>query len=270
MTFYLRQALLFSLLIVLSVNCEQTRNTEQPKNSENKAQTDPLPFEMVKIDRFIDGCLEQNCTKVHIAYPRLTLKGSEQAKINGALNAEIKETLSLFSMESNGEMKIGELIEAFFQEHSRFKNEFPESSPWYVNMDTEITYESNTLISLKTTLESYTGGTQINKEVRYLNFNRSGEKLKEYESVFTSIAGLTQLAEKQFRKQNDLTATENLADNGYRFDNNKFALSTYFGFNENGLVLHYQPFEISDYAHGPVVIAIPFSALGNLTRQPLN
>ncbi len=77
---------------------------------------------------------------------------------------------------------------------------------------------------------------------------------------------LTALAEKQFRKNHNLTASESLTAAGFNFDNDKFALSSNFGFTQKGIIFYYNNYDIAAYSEGASELAIPFEDIKEIFR----
>ena len=69
------------------------------------------------------------------------------------------------------------------------------------------------------------------------------------------------LAEQKFCKKRNLAPGEDLEKAGFGFPDNEFALPANIGIDDNGYLLHYNPYEVAPYSMGPIYLFISFDEL---------
>ena len=66
-----------------------------------------------------------------------------------------------------------ETVNALLNEFEAFLKEFPEYTGfWYVDINTEVIYDTDALATVKLETESYTGGAHGNATTQYYIFNK--------------------------------------------------------------------------------------------------
>ncbi len=136
---------------------------------------------------------------------------------------------------------------------------------WYLNIDLAVLQNKANYLLVGYSNDDYAGGAHPNHYQAYLNYNPSTHAEITLDSLITKekMPQLLAIAEKIFRQQEKLTATQSLADD-YFFDDGKFSLAKTFYLNKKGLVFLYNPYEIKAYAYGTTELVVPFSALKNI------
>ena len=139
--------------------------------------------------------------------------------------------------------------------------------PWYLNIDLEVLQNQANYLLVGYSNNDYAGGAHPNHYQVYLNYNPTTHTEITLDSLIAKnkIPQLLAIAEKIFRQQEKLTATQTLVDD-YFFDNGKFSLAKTFYLNKKGLVFLYNTYEIKAYAYGTTELVVPFSALKNIAK----
>ncbi len=251
----------FVILFLIITGCDPTkRANEDPADTKGKSAS--FLYDMKKIVRTAENCESGECTEVVINYPEFALEAPRADKLNQLVNEEIQASIKSNLFEKTTVTSTPQLIQAFLQGYKQFKNEFPESiTPWFIKIDVSVSYTSEEFMTLSFNNSSYTGGAHPNYVLFYLNVSKKGKVQDRLGQFFYDSKKLKAIAEKHFREQFNLSAEDNLADKGFLFQKNQFELSDNFGFNYEGVVFHYNPYEIAPYAQGAIVISIPFSEL---------
>ena len=92
---------------------------------------------------------------------------------------------------------------------------------------------------------------------------KDGKTLSFRDLVIDQRAFLT-IAEKEFRKNQEITDEQNLEEAGYFFEKGIYNLPTQFAITKDGLLLFYNNYEAAAYAVGQIVYTIPFDMLINV------
>jgi hypothetical protein len=213
------------------------------------------------------GCAADDlpCARFEITYPEFKNLSVEVAatlldKINYSIAYDNPETDG-FSMEQLGE--------EFVTAYETFKRNDPDYGiGWYFNTQVTVNVAADTLISLASASEYFTGGAHGGYAVYYININPvTGEEVT-LRSVLKPGHDmvLTSEGEKAFRTARGLSEMDDLAEHGFEFRNGAFQLNTNYGFKEEGIVFFFNPYEIAAYAVGPTEIVIPWEVLGEWRR----
>ena len=151
-------------------------------------------------------------------------------------------------------------------------NEFVEESStkklryaWFKEVNTDILSISPLLISLQTFVNEYTGGAHGNHYAIISNYDLNTQKKIELAEMLlpNQFKNLTKIAEKHFRKQENLDDSASLSKDFF-FEDGIFALNDNFGLTKKSLIIYYNEYEIKPYAEGPTTLEIPLNELDNI------
>src|SRR5690606_12228705 len=108
----------------------------------------------------------------------------------------------------------------------------------------------------------YTGGAHGLQVEHLASLDaRTGRRITLADLV-TDTAAVTAVAERAFREQQRIPATQSLAQAGYIFfDDERFALNDNFALCNDTLAFHYNPYEIAPYALGPTLLTLPLESI---------
>jgi hypothetical protein len=114
-------------------------------------------------------------------------------------------------------------------------------------------------LTLKTSIDQYTGGAHGNHLTFFAVFDLDLFKKMELTDLIVTgkLKDLTKLAEKHFRRQENLSDTSNLSKDFF-FEDGIFALNDNFGLTKDKLIIYYNEYEIRPYADGITTIEIPY------------
>ena len=172
--------------------------------------------------------------------------------INSAISRHIANELNFG--EDSTSISLDEAIVNFETEYKRFKNDFQENPMvWEASFDGEVIYQSEALICLALTSYSFTGGAHGNMNITLYNFDTTSGKSLAIEELISDIPGFTKLAHKHFVAYLE---SEGEAMDNYFFGED-FHLPANIGFNEDGVILLYNTYEIASYADGMTEFIIP-------------
>ncbi|MEO8934009.1 MAG: DUF4163 domain-containing protein [Xanthomarina sp.] len=192
---------------------------------------------------------------VEINIPEATGNDVVSQNINKTISKLISNSLNISDTEYPEPKTILESIDSFNDEYNRFKTDFPDSAvAWEAQIDGEIMYQSPDIISLSITTYLNTGGAHGSLNIAFLNFNaQTGKQLKN-EDLLGDYSAFTNLAKTYFY--------EEIADKReLYFEPDNFILPENIGFNEEGVILLYNSYEIAPYSTGLTEIRIPWSEL---------
>lgn len=192
---------------------------------------------------------------VEINIPEATGNDVVSTAINNTLSQLIINSLNANELDGPKPKNIEEGIDSFNNEFNRFKADFPDSVvAWEAQIDGEVMYQSPDIISMSITTYMNTGGAHGNLNISFLNFNaQTGKQLKN-EDLLENYLAFTKIAKTYF--------DEEIADKKeLYFEPENFKLPENIGFNEEGVILLYNTYEVAPYSSGITEIHIPWSEL---------
>ncbi|MBL7785206.1 MAG: DUF3298 and DUF4163 domain-containing protein [Chitinophagales bacterium] len=279
-------SIILCLLIWSITACQNNTTTPSPNgiavgdSSTNVNSTDSEPalavggsvqFKEIKLQKQEGDCKENvetvsPCVQLNISYP---------SPINGvpALQQNIEKAITDLILPDLMQKKEGQSItlEQGAEEFVRlYKEEMKQNPdhimPWEYEIHARNTHQSDQIITIQLDNYSFLGGAHPNSYVTYLNFDPKTGKQYSANELVTDVNTLLPIAEKYFRQATEMDAKEKMADRGFEFPDEKFALPKNIGYDEQNLVLYYNPYEIAAYAQGPTEVKIPLTEVAQLLR----
>lgn len=255
----------FSLFVLFSFLLS-TLSCDQQKKANEESPGRPYEVEEINFSKTQKNC-ESNCAGLAISYPNL--KDESFSAVNATIKKTIKEELLKYILESNGNQNIEDLSETFIASFEAFKKEFPDvKTPWSIEINADLNYTNRSFLSFSVNTYSYTGGAHPNGFIQYINIDsESGKQIEELSFFVNSEEKLKDLVERSFRKKHNIPDNGDLAESGFQFEDNAFALTSNYGFTKAGMVFYYNSYEIAPYAEGPTEIRIPFHELKGIYKH---
>lgn len=159
------------------------------------------------------------------------------------------------------------IAEAFIESYRSFREAFPTSAQrWRIDICGDIVYNNGACATLCFDLSAYTGGAHSAVEVTYVTLDARTGKCLTIDDIVTDTAELTHRAETEFRKTRGINPETNFSDAGFSFENNTFSLTDNFGILDNGIIFHYNPYEIAPWAMGPTEFIISYGHIRDILR----
>lgn len=249
----------FIFLFLGLISCSKKESGSELSES---LPTSTLTFSLDSLVK--KDCLGENCASLRLVWP--VANGTE---FSSDMNQSIEERV-------NGMLLFGDVISKdrdtlvmdYFQSFTEFKGEFPDSpGEWEVDSEGELTYQSDSTISLQFTWMTNMGGAHPNHGQDFLNFDaKTGEALS-VDHLVRNEKVLLDLAEKKFREFHQVDEGVSLADDGRFFLPEKgFFLANAMGFKEDKFWIVYIPYEIGPYALGYTELQFTKEELGEMVR----
>lgn len=228
-------------------------------------------FLITSIFIFLMSCVEDTKVEFHeinITTPENKIveinipKASGDKTVSQHINTEIEnaivEYLKIGDLESSDVYTIESSINSFNQEYNKFKTDFPESViEWDAQIDGEVMYHSEVVISIALTSYQNTGGAHGLLSISFLNFDVETGKPISNKNLFSDYAAFKEIAEAYFKKE-----IEGKEEQYFEPDN--FTLPANIGFDDEGVFLLYNAYEIAPYSTGLTEIHIPFEEVNML------
>ncbi|TNJ46993.1 DUF3298 and DUF4163 domain-containing protein [Tamlana fucoidanivorans] len=176
--------------------------------------------------------------------------GDSEAANN--VNAEIEKTIIFcLNAEKHNTDNLEVSIQNFNQDYIDFKKDFPESPQvWEAQIDGEVLYQTEDIISISITTYTNTGGAHGLLSITFLNFNPETGLLIPTINLINNTDEFSKLA--QFYFEQSITKDDIL------FSPNTFQLPKNMAYTEEGIVLLYNAYEIAPYSTGIIEFKIPY------------
>ncbi len=203
----------------------------------------------------------ERCPKVEISVPEAT--GPQPAA--DSINKKIFETareIIYYGEKPYNASSYDDLTTSFIASYEDLKKKYPkEALDWEGSIEATVIRRTDSLLNVKLHHYTYTGGAHGYDGLRSLLFDPKTGHAYSYRDIFNDVKGFTDYAEKQFRKQFGINPKNPINSTGLMFENETFALPNTIFFEEDGLLLFYNTYEISSYAEGPKELKLPYSEI---------
>ncbi len=248
---------------------------EEPRSTDTSpANGGEVQFDSKEVSAESRGCLEPGgkCARVTVSYPETTGGGSAAVRDNIDLfiSHDLVSRMRSFVPEdvAAGIGDIEGLAAAFLAQFRAFVTEFPDTTAeWFVKIGATSVYNTPDVTTLDITENAYTGGAHPNSRRRLVSFDVSTGQLLGADDLTTDIAELTSLVENQLRIDRGLEPGADLEAAGFWFPEEGFSLPDNIGIVEDGLLFHWDPYEIAPYSMGPIDVMVPAGNLADVGNQ---
>jgi hypothetical protein len=190
---------------------------------------------------------------VEINIPKALGSSEISEKINAALETKVISCLSTNDNNNVNTKTLKESINSFNKEFENFKNNFPNSQQlWEAQIDGEVLYQSDDIISASITSYINTGGAHGNLNITLLNFNpKTGNPIPN-DKLFDDLEIFKKIVKPYFLQSiqhKDIRGVET------------FTIPKNIGFKEDGIILLYNTYEIAPYSEGIIEFTVPFEKI---------
>lgn len=247
--------LVFFVLIILTSSC-----TSKPARQETAIETS-LSFRTETLEK--ESCVGENCAKLKLFWP--VASGNEAAD---KINLAIEEKMSLMVQTGENLAPLDSMIAMYFQSFEAFKKDIPDSyGGWEIEVSAEVSYESDSTLSIYFSQFSFLGGAHPNSAVSFLNFDpKTGEALSN-DRLILDETQFFNLTEMKFSEYHEVEKGVNLVDDGRFFlPETGFFLANAMGFKDNKFWVIYVPYEIGPYVLGYTELGFSKEELGQMVR----
>ena len=206
--------------------------------------------------REYSGAACESCPVVRVSIPEMLGDSQLEKSVNTALREEIIELLD-YDQEQDA-MDIPGAIKDFQDGFRKMQEEFPEElTGWEASVEAIKSHEGSEVITIKMDTYIFTGGAHGYPATRFLNFDKKTGLELDARELFKDPMAFSEFAEASFRKQYDIPEDDPINSTGFMFEDNQFRLPRNVGFENDRIVLHYNPYEAASYAEGALVLEFP-------------
>ena len=246
--------------------------TEQPKTVPENGGA--VRFKTHEISAASRACAESEarCARVKLAFIETTGGGTEAVRDNidlYQLHDLVSRMRSLLPEEVGNPINNPEqLAAAFLAEHRAFVEAFPDATAeWFVEITAAMITSTPLVATIDITEFAYTGGAHPNTRRRLVSFDVESGRLIGAGDLTTDIDTLTSLAERRFRVDRGLGPDDDLEAAGFWLPEEGFRLSENLGIIPEGVIFHWDAYEIAPYSMGPIDVIVPAEQLTAIVDQ---
>jgi len=230
-------------------------NRETNERDEQAVSTDTLAYEYEHYTLYSDHVVKTNettdTTFYAVSYPSFkdsmanrfvlkTLLGSDTATVKGAAQTFVSE------------------FDRFF-----LSDAFPRI--WTSESNAKVHHITPTYLGLVIDVYTYTGGAHGNYATVFAHYDLANQVPLTLDDIVTKPFRneLTAVAERYFRKQENLSVDQPL-DDRYFFDEGHFHIPDNFALESDSLLFLYNIYEIKPYVDGQTELRVPYSEIDRL------
>jgi len=205
------------------------------------------------------------CASYEIVYPVFS---SLPAIVLDSLKRRIAEAVDTGNPEIDT-LSIENSGQKFIADFEKVKMEFPAGAlGWYYKGSVSINLLTDTLISLESNTEYFTGGAHGGYGIYFININPSSGEAVTLSDILKPgyEEPLRKIAETEFRKSLHLDDTTSFADGDFEFPNGKFTLNSNYGFTKDGIAFVFNIYEIGPYVAGAPMFLVPYQKIKDILK----
>lgn len=178
--------------------------------------------------------------------------------LSETINTNIKNTIISNLNGADDKTELLDVLNEFNSEYIEFKEDFPDAAEpvWELSIESEISYQSEEIISIAITTYEYKGGAHGNDQIKFLNLDAKTGDILALSDFIEDNDSFIELAKAYFIKNLD-EKDANLKMEDYFFGK-PFHLPENLGFCDEGLILLYNVYEVASYVQGYTEFVIPF------------
>lgn len=159
-------------------------------------------------------------------------------------------------------------LEAFKKEYLEGMKEVPEMSIWQLDQGNSVDESCKDFVVLSNGQSVYAGGAHGSVYLTYDVIDRETANVLKLKDIVADLPGFNKIAEKHFRKTNQIDPSESLEDAGYWFENG-FYCSENFYFEGDKMIFIYNQYEVAPYVMGMPSIEIPLKEIRSFLKLSL-
>ena len=200
-----------------------------------------------------------------VEWPDSTMLPPGPSPLADSVKAAVAYALAEGQLDSFGRPVAPETVaDRWIAGHAEFRREFPAGpGEWQIERSLTIETLPFGLTTLRILDTRYEGGAHGNSSIVYQVFDPTTGRRLTLSDLATGAGmdSLRALGERAFLIDKGLTSPAEIKSEGWFWESGRFALSENFGVMREGLVFHWNAYDINSYAAGPTTITLPWSAV---------
>jgi hypothetical protein len=256
----MRPVLLLACVLVALAGCMKKTETTTPAASADSvtALARTLHYETADC-----RTLDQPCLRLDLTYPVLLhVPGGDTLALNRDLRRRLNSGTYADSLPVYADPD--SLLRTRL---ASFERPLPNHAPWFDSTAARVTHFAPGALTLSIFDFSYAGGAHPNTVTVYAVLDPATAHEVPLDSVLVPGARprLIGLVEEAFRAARGMAADSSFADAGFWFKG-RFELTPNWGMTADGLVFHYNAYEVGPYVMGATTAVVPWAKLAGVLR----
>jgi len=224
------------------------------------------------VKRETEGCVGPDrfsCARFLIEYPEIVNSSDETVRLK--LEQAIRAMLDVPPEAASLAEGLETMAEAFLADHLAAWTQFPNTASmaeWFIQKRVQVIHHDERWLSFRTELLSFAGGAHPLSPTNLSSFDLiTGDRL-QMADLFQpeSEATLNGIAEREFRKVREIDAGSSLTKAGFWFPEDAFKVNENFAVADEGLLIHFNAYEVGPYSLGPTEILIGRTELAGIAH----
>lgn len=220
-----------------------------------------LTFKEERFEKKSSLPCKENCPEVIVTVPVAENVPIVADSINKKVFSVVREII-YFGEKPYASTEYQGLLDSFIGSYDEMKTKYPkETFGWEAKIEAKVTYHTDSILNIRMDNYMFTGGAHGYSGIRSLIFDPKTGKNIPNEYLFKNLNEFKAFAEKKFRAKYEIPANQNINATGLMFESDKFELPMSFFYQENGLLLYYNTYEVASYADGPKELLLTYKEL---------
>ena len=222
-----------------------------------------LTFEVQSFEKKTTLDCSKNCPTIQLKIPVAQNKNSISDSINNSVFTTVKSIVN-FEEKTNNTKDYNQLAASFIQAYEKIKKDFPQDHfGWEATIEGKVKYRSENILNIEIQHYTFTGGAHGYGGLRSLLFDPKTGKQIPNEKLFKNWKLFKVFAETKFRNQYKIPRDQAINSTGMQFEDDVFQVAQNIFFTNEGILLHYNPYEIASYADGSRDLLIKYEEANN-------
>lgn len=214
------------------------------------------------------GCAVESpqCARVQIR--TLRTAGGGTAAVRENIDASLEHDLigrmrSVVPEDAGNRAVTADALAAeFLAQHRAFVEQFPDATArWSFELSVDAVTNTESVVTLDITEFTFTGGAHPNTRRRLVSFDVATGRLLGAEDLTPDVDGLTDMVEAKLRSDRGLGPEDDLEAAGFWLPEGGLVLPVNMGVVAEGILFHWDAYEIAPYSAGPIDVTVPVGEL---------
>ncbi len=223
-----------------------------------------LEFERVTSEKTVGDCIigDDECAYVRLEYP--VVVAAPEGYAVAAVTDAVSSLLDPEAGPGVAPRDVDTLMVSLLEGYRDYEPQPTDGGqPWFLEREVSVVHNTPEIVSLRLVWRAFAGGAHGMTETAFRSLDpRTGRSLGLADVLGDGYEEtLLPLAEARFREVHALEEDTSLAEAGFIFDDDTFALPENVRIDGAGLTFYYNLYEVAPYAFGPTEIVLTWDEL---------
>lgn len=219
---------------------------------------------------FKKGCYAADSSCLYISFHFPVVDRDKDGRLSMLLNSDFLQMVGDSLKESaSGTIKdhLSNIARQYDSSFVDYTGAFPSGAvnTWYLKVRYNILINDGKILSIQYFSDDYMGGAHGTYRYHYLNLALKQPHPLAISDMVSDLVVFSERAEEAFRHHFKIPEGKSL-DN-FWFPQGKFLLPSEYGFSKEGIVLHYNVYEIAPYSDGDIKVVVPYSSIKDILNS---